>query len=77
MDDFIFTMHELSEMESLEIKGGAERNPDGTMAQSGCSNSAAGCGAGVDQTSCSNSAAGCGSQIGCTVPAQGSCNKID
>lgn len=70
MKNFFFTKDEISEMESLEIKGGIHLGPDGIMAQSGCINNKAGCGANVDQNACVNNETGCGSivQVGCSSP---------
>lgn len=60
MDEGRFSKNELREIEALEVRGGAGAN---AMAQGECTNSTAGCGAGVDQPHCTNSAAGCGSPI--------------
>ncbi|MDE5877060.1 MAG: hypothetical protein K2H47_06155 [Muribaculaceae bacterium] len=72
----IFTLEELHELETLEIRGG---NTDGDVPppQDKCSNYAFGCGGGVTQPGCTNWAAGCGGLItyngsGCSM-AQGGC----
>lgn len=55
MDKTRFSQNELLEMESLEVRGGSSAN---AMAQDGCINEAAGCGANVDQSSCVNKVSG-------------------
>lgn len=60
MDKKRFSQNELLEMESLEVRGGASAN---AMAQGGCINEAAGCGANVDQSACVNKENGCGSTV--------------
>ncbi|MGM9846886.1 MAG: hypothetical protein ACI31F_02935 [Muribaculaceae bacterium] len=55
-----FSQFELSELESLEIVGGASSS-DGI--QDRCINAAAGCGVGVNQISCVNAVVGCGVDI--------------
>lgn len=71
MADLNFTNDELSEMECLQIRGGAGAGGDGIMAQGECTNGVAGCGGNIDQGKCTNMAAGCGeAQMSCQVPSQ-------
>ena len=52
---------EISELEALEIRGGA--GPGGVgNSQTGCVNNVATCGWGITQTGCSNNVAGCGQE---------------
>lgn len=77
MADLNFTKDELSEMECLQIRGGAGAGGAGIMAQGECTNRAAGCGGNVDQGKCTNTVRGCGEiQNGCTVPSQGNCGGV-
>lgn len=55
-----FSIDELREMEALAVRGGHSATP---MAQPGCTNSAPGCGYGVDQEKCLNTVTGCGMAI--------------
>ena len=59
---------ELSELEALEIRGGANAGGDGIMAQSTCTNNAEECGGDLEQGECSNTADMCGGAAN-----QGSC----
>ena len=57
MENNVFLREELNEIEALEVRGGT----GATMyAQGECTNTAYGCGGGVDQTKCVNKADGCG-----------------
>ncbi len=69
MKKFDFSAEELSELEALQVRGGATGNPDSPMGQNKCSNTKLGCGAGVDQDGCTNSETGCGSivNLACTI----------
>ena len=71
MIKFNFTADELSELQALQVRGGAAGTPLEPMAQTECSNTKAGCGANVDQIRCTNHAAGCGGSItvhlGCSI----------
>lgn len=81
MKETKFTAEELSELESLEIRGGIVSDSENT--QNSCANTANNCGSGVTQGSCTNDAIGCGgnaSQNGCINGAnacgsQSSCQK--
>lgn len=67
MKETKFTAEELSELESLEIRGGVIASVNGS--QEKCINSAAGCGGTISQEACVNSIGGCGagaSQKGCS-----------
>lgn len=50
MADLNFTNDELSEMECLQIRGGAGAGGDGIMAQGECTNGVAGCGGNIDRS---------------------------
>lgn len=63
MENFKFTAEELSELEALQIRGGASGNPADPMAQDGCINKNLGCGAGATQRQCVNEASGCGADV--------------
>ncbi len=67
MDKEIFSPNELSELEALEIRGGATAS---TMSQGYCPNNDRGCGVGTDQGYCPNNAEGCGITF-----EQGNCGK--
>ncbi len=81
MKETKFTAEELSELESLEIRGGIVADSGNTQTQ--CVNNSNGCGSGVTQDSCSNGALDCGgsaSQSGCVngtnaCGSQSSCQK--
>lgn len=73
-----FSAHELSEMEALQIRGGASGSQIDPMAQLRCANKATGCGSGVDQTDCVNEVLGCGSTVhmgSSCIPLQSDCLK--
>lgn len=63
MEKVNFTADELSELEALQILGGATDNPLDPMAQTACANKALGCGSGTDQLFCINETTGCGSDV--------------
>lgn len=57
-----FSAEELSELEALEIKGGAMGNPNDPMSQLRCVNIVVGCGASSTQEECVNKVTGCGAE---------------
>lgn len=59
MKSLKFSIEELQELESLQIRGGGDDVSE-TGTQNGCSNNAKGCGVGVSQIDCSNNVTGCG-----------------
>ena len=64
MENDIFTLEELHELEALEIRGGNAPGGYDPMAQPNCGNTVTGCGGGgPDQDSCTNHAVDCA----CTV----------
>lgn len=62
MKNLIFSRDELSQLEALEIKGGASGSSDGIMSQTGCTNAIKHCGGTTPQTGCTNVAQGCGTK---------------
>ncbi len=69
MKNLIFTKDELTEIEALEVRGGAASAAAPNIPQTGCVNLSIGCGAGtVSQIGCSNAVAGCTTQLRCQKP---------
>lgn len=60
MNKEIFSLNELSELEALEVHGGASAS---TMSQGICPNNEKGCGVGNEQDLCPNNAEGCGTDV--------------
>lgn len=54
MKESFFTSEELSELESLQVRGGASGNTLDPLAQLKCVNKDRGCGTGVIQYNCTN-----------------------
>lgn len=57
MKKVMFSIEELSEMQSLQVKGGFSANP---LTQTECVNYVKACGSGIDQIRCINDVDGCG-----------------
>lgn len=69
MKDLIFTKDELTEIEALEVRGGAASTAAPNITQTGCVNLSIGCGGGtVSQPGCSNAVVGCTTQLRCQKP---------